>query len=317
MTVLFAHSWEEDFADYFREALRFIREKGLPVLDRQGFLKHLAENRPFPARSVLITLDDGALQDEEALCLLEEYDLPAVSFVIPNPCVPERYYRQPENWKMWARMERGGRVAVEAHSMTHARVFSSPRVADFVLDPPEGINILGLDPRPGTPVLETGPALVSRRYFPPVHLMDRCADHYARTLADQSLPAGERKEALRSFLVQGGWAEPGAGSGTTAMAPARLELKGGTWESREEFHERVYRDVTLSKELLERRLGKQILLFAYPFGAVTEELAGLVRRAGYAAAFTTRPEPFRVEEDRFRIGRFEMKRFSLWQESCL
>jgi len=56
--------------------------------------------------------------------------------------------------------------------------------------------------------------------------------------------------------------------------------------------EEILEELASSKAALEQRLGRRVMLFAYPFGGL-EHFDGisqsLVERAGYKAAFTTLP----------------------------
>jgi peptidoglycan/xylan/chitin deacetylase (PgdA/CDA1 family) len=51
--------------------------------------------------------------------------------------------------------------------------------------------------------------------------------------------------------------------------------------------------------------GTPLRYFAYPYGKADQRAAAAVRRAGYDAAFTGRPEPLRRRADQFRLGRWE------------
>jgi hypothetical protein len=63
--------------------------------------------------------------------------------------------------------------------------------------------------------------------------------------------------------------------------------------------------VTRGRDRLAAVAGDAIRYFAYPHGKADARSVGAVRRAGFAAAFTGRPEPLRPRGDRHRIGRWE------------
>jgi peptidoglycan/xylan/chitin deacetylase (PgdA/CDA1 family) len=63
--------------------------------------------------------------------------------------------------------------------------------------------------------------------------------------------------------------------------------------------------VTCGLDRLAAAAGGRICYFAYPHGKVDDCAVAVVRRAGFDAAFTGRPEPLRPRSERHRIGRWE------------
>jgi peptidoglycan/xylan/chitin deacetylase (PgdA/CDA1 family) len=52
-------------------------------------------------------------------------------------------------------------------------------------------------------------------------------------------------------------------------------------------------------------VGQPLLLFAYPHGKADRRTAGMVREAGYVAAWTGQPRPMHRREDPYLLGRWE------------
>lgn len=81
----------------------------------------------------------------------------------------------------------------------------------------------------------------------------------------------------------------------------------------------VSRQMTESKEKLEKDLGRPIQAFAYPFGWVDSRLPELARRAGYLFAVNTDRGALRWVDDRFSVFRVnifpEESWFSLWRKT--
>ena len=63
--------------------------------------------------------------------------------------------------------------------------------------------------------------------------------------------------------------------------------------------------VTRGRDRLAAAAGDRVRYFAYPYGRADARSAAAVRRGGFDAAFTGRPEPLRPRGDRYRIGRWE------------
>jgi peptidoglycan/xylan/chitin deacetylase (PgdA/CDA1 family) len=59
------------------------------------------------------------------------------------------------------------------------------------------------------------------------------------------------------------------------------------------------------RDRLAATVGARVRYFAYPYGRADSRSAEAVRRAGFDAAFTGRPEPFTPRADHYRIGRWE------------
>jgi peptidoglycan/xylan/chitin deacetylase (PgdA/CDA1 family) len=70
--------------------------------------------------------------------------------------------------------------------------------------------------------------------------------------------------------------------------------------------ERLARELVDSRATLQQMLGRPVDYFAYPFGHVDDRVAEATRRAGYRAAFSTRPGFNRNDVDRFRIRRIDV-----------
>ena len=63
--------------------------------------------------------------------------------------------------------------------------------------------------------------------------------------------------------------------------------------------------VSSGRQQLAVGAGAAVRHFAYPYGNADARTAAVVRRAGFDAAFTGRPEPIRGGGDRYRLGRWE------------
>lgn len=78
--------------------------------------------------------------------------------------------------------------------------------------------------------------------------------------------------------------------------------------------ETMSREVSVSKEEIEQRLGKQVRFFAYPYGRLNEAARDAVAAAGYAAACSTRSGFNRAGADPFILRRLEVYGTdSLWR----
>lgn len=61
----------------------------------------------------------------------------------------------------------------------------------------------------------------------------------------------------------------------------------GQLETQEQFEERIYHDLALSKQILEDQLGKEVTSFAYPKGLYSATSEAVLKRAGFELTLTT------------------------------
>jgi len=64
-------------------------------------------------------------------------------------------------------------------------------------------------------------------------------------------------------------------------------------------------ELTVSKQILEDKLGKPVTSFAYPYGKYDKRIIAAVANSGYSCAFTTRHLYASRNSDVFQIPRFE------------
>jgi peptidoglycan/xylan/chitin deacetylase (PgdA/CDA1 family) len=115
----------------FDEQLGLLRDLGYTVVDLEQVLDHYTLGTPLPARSVLITFDDGYRDNmENAVEVLRRHGYPAVLFVpigyldttLPLPHEERLAQRGIVNrtidWNDLADLERSG-IRVEAHGISH------------------------------------------------------------------------------------------------------------------------------------------------------------------------------------------------------
>lgn len=74
--------------------------------------------------------------------------------------------------------------------------------------------------------------------------------------------------------------------------------------------ERLEEEIQGNKRCLEALLDHEVAAFSYPFGANDQAAVDAVERAGYRLAVAARPETLAAEDDRLRIGRFDVKNWT-------
>lgn len=77
----------------------------------------------------------------------------------------------------------------------------------------------------------------------------------------------------------------------------------GKLETEKEFKDRLLKDLTTSKQMIEEKIGKEVIAFAYPFGDYTKDTIEVVKKAGYKMAFTVKKGKVTKRADLFQLKR--------------
>jgi len=183
-------------------SFRAWKRRGLVTLTLDELADHLTGRRRAPKRSLVLTLDDGYLDNWTGLHpLLRAYGFHAVvfastDFIDPRPVrraqsggSPTPDWKGYLSWDEMRAMESDGSVEVHSHARTHTWYFVSDRIVDYyrpgnalsrrdsmlrflwlnahTADKPFALERMTDDAVPwGTPVYEYRPALVAHRFHP-------------------------------------------------------------------------------------------------------------------------------------------------------
>lgn len=269
-------------------------------------IAHLREGLPLPPRAVVITFDDGYLDNwVNAYPLLKKHGYSAAVFVATDFIDPRDTVRKTlEDY--WAgksglheldcdgylslaelrEMTRDGTFEVGSHTRTHTWYFTSPQIVDFHRpgDPyvwlewnrnPSGKPFWMKRPRDGqwgAPVYAYSPALTGRIYREKEGLRDALV----RFVSGMGGEAFFREKGWRKKLLEVTRSLESGGD-----APA--------YETEEEYLERARDEIKGSREILEEGLGHDIRLLAWPNDAYNGTLMELAcGEAGYELVCTVR-----------------------------
>ena len=126
-TVLLYHRFAEPrypstniSLEKFRDQLQYLRQEGYRVLSMDEFRTLLNAGKPFPGKSVLITIDDPYRSTyEHAFPLLKEYDYPFTLFANTSPLNSENPAYM--DWAMLEEMRAWG-ATIGNHSHFHPHI---------------------------------------------------------------------------------------------------------------------------------------------------------------------------------------------------
>lgn len=283
-------------ANIFEDHLRWLVKAGYRTVDLDELYRHVAGVEPLPARSVVLTFDDGYLDNWVYVApLLRKYGCKGTVFVNPDFVDPEETVR-PTLEDVWAgKIEEGalavrgfmswpelrylvkhGPLQVEAHAMTHTWYPSGPEIVDFHHpddgyywldwnDFPEAKPFYLVEPQKsaiswGTPIYEHQKSLAVKRYFPdPIErkiLGDFVQQQGGEPFFESQHWKARLQEQVREIRQKG--------------------LSPGRYETEEEQVARYRFELAECKKILEGQLGKKINFFCWPGGGYDEKSRLLV-----------------------------------------
>ena len=294
----------------FEEHCRAMAEagwRGVSLAEAEGFLIH---GEPLPEKSVLMTFDDGYLDNYlHALPVLRAHGHKAVVFAVSGrleagdaPRAPmadllagkaqtlphvSRPLRKDErgfivradvfcNHAEVRAMEESGVMAVASHSRGHFGVFSGPEFTSFT-SPGNQDRTFYLTEHGrfwGLPGFNVAPGLQQRAFLPNPDLLEAL-----RRFVPQS-----DEEARAFFAVEENR------RGIRALA-ARFAGNVGRFETDDERRERMWREIAGGKAELESILGRDVKSFCWPWGKYCPEAHALALEAGFSLFFTTDEGP--------------------------
>lgn len=265
LAVLSYHSWEVGVPT-LREDVRALRAAGWTTVSASDALAFVRRERVQPRRCVLVTTDDGHVEDEEWASALHALECPAVTFVCSGLVPPDRlaFYR---------RMAAGEEFAVEDHGFRHAQHISSSRVVGYAHERTPARARDGVTLAPGEPLLPTGSEVATRRFDPDPEAIELLVSAGASATAAEI--RGDRwRRAVEDELVR------------RRLAVRRLGglFLRGRFESREQYEARVTEYLRGGRAKFESAFGRAPQLYAYTWWAGNETTDEVLRTLGYAGS---------------------------------
>ncbi|MDP6629985.1 MAG: polysaccharide deacetylase family protein [Kiritimatiellia bacterium] len=284
------------FHDVTREALepylQYLNQNDYHTVTSEA-MSHWACDRIHPGRkSVVLCFDDAwASMWTVVTPLLEQYEMSAVTYVVPGRVADAGAVRPQGDgvpgggeplatWPEIKAMHASGRVDIQAHTLTHAKVFCSDEIVDFVR-PEISMTILG------RPVLDFGPppcVMADNMLGAPLYLArSRMSDALAYLNTEAAREACVEHVANRGgadFFKQEDWRQ----ELSTIAARHR-----GRFESADEREQSQVSELQGAREMLKQHLpGHGVRQVCFPWGIAGQGALTLVARAGYETAVADR-----------------------------
>ena len=288
----------------FENHLKSLCQNNFHTIPLQTLYDYMAEGSELPLRSVVLTFDDGYLDNwVYAYPLLKKYNMVGTIFVSPEFVDPSCALRPtlenvwagnmktdelPQNgflnWEEMRSMEVSGHIDIQSHALTHTWFFSSPELVDFH-HPGDQYPWLAWNAYPerkyswmsenqqimipwGTPVYYHEKSLVARRYFPDENLA-------ALAVSYVSDHGGER------FFSQSDWRQQ---LDRITFKYRHEHGECGYMETDEKYEARLFQELAESKSLIERQLEKMVNFLCWPGGGYTGLSEKIFKEVGYLSS---------------------------------
>lgn len=291
----------------FEGYLKYLQRKGYHTITLTELHHHLAHGGPLPPKPIVLTFDDGYLDNwVYAAPLLKKYGFTGTVFV-PSDFIEPNDTPRPTLEDVWAgrltedelvafgflnrgeirALAQSGVMDIQSHGQTHTWLPFSADVIDYHRP---GLRYRHLRPlwwnrfparKPfwfqeideaalpfGIPIYRNDLALARRRYVPDPGL-------------EQELTAFVGRSGGREFFDRSIWRQE---LDAVVADYRRRQGVGGEFESDEAFRERLRTELQMSRETLEALTGKPVRFMCWPNGGVCPEAYALLERTGYLAA---------------------------------
>jgi peptidoglycan/xylan/chitin deacetylase (PgdA/CDA1 family) len=287
----------------FDQTTSYLKTRKFNTITLQELYNHLSVGEPLPPKPIVITFDDGFLDNwVNAFPILKKHGLKATIFVTPEfvdptpelrPTLSDVWEGQIKevdltywgflSWNEMREMVNSGLIDIQSHTLTHTWLFQGSEIVDFH-HPGDSYPWLAWNKHPekkyrwlaesqeslvpfGTPVYSYGRALAAPQYFPDKGLTNSVVEYVNR-------------HGGASFFETLGWRKS---LFDLARDYKKQSHVNGRYETEPEYKERIRRELVLSKELIERNLGKKVDFLCWPGGAFTETAVMMAEEAGYLA----------------------------------
>ena len=283
--------------DCFEAKIRTLRQSGYEFIFWSDLYDHMAGLKKLKSRSVMLTFDDGYLDNWVYVYpLLKKYDAKATIFVNPEFVDPDAIVRATSesrrnilpteaagflSWEEMRKMEASGLIDIQSHSLTHTWHFSGDKVIDFY-HPGAPYPWLGwnarVDRKPyymsedqssftpfGTPIFEHEKSLICRRFYPSENKI--------------------RKICSFALLPENAFWEGPDFCNRLMKEWHRLKDDDcpGHFESETEYRQRVINELKESKRVISEHLNKQVDFICWPGGGYNHTLLEIAKEVGYKA----------------------------------
>jgi peptidoglycan/xylan/chitin deacetylase (PgdA/CDA1 family) len=252
----------------FESQIEYFRQN-FEILSLDQLSRHLRQDRSLPKKAVVVTFDDGYLDNYVyARPILRKYGVPATFFLTTGHIGGSRLfwwdkvgYAVEHTRKQWLELTEFGTWELPAYDRRKTR----NRIVNAIRDLPEQRKNLAIED--------------------------------LLRVAGVSIPDALAKEVILSWEEVVEMSEEGIDFGAhTLTHPILTNMP----------LEQAKLEIVQSKKDIETKIGRQVNFFSYPNGSLNSEIVDIVKQAGFVAGVTADPSWITQESDVYRLGRIMM-----------
>ena len=283
--------------DSFEEKMSILKRAGFSFIFWSEWYNHLLGKNKIKFKSVIITFDDGYLDNWVYVYpLLKKYGIKVTIFVNPefvDSTIKTRPIHDPLrklqayetdgflSWEEMRQMEASGLVDIQSHSLTHTWYFSTDEIIDFH-HPNDKYPWLGWNARVnrkpyyikedqssfvpfGTPIYKHEKSLICRRFYP----SEKINSEMCYFVSSQEDNWWKRKNCFKILFKK--W------------CTLKEKENIGYWETANDYKKRVKYELSESKRIISQQLNKDVNFICWPGGGYNQDVINIAKESGYKA----------------------------------
>jgi hypothetical protein len=289
----------------FESQLKWMKNKNFHTISLQQLYDYMNEGIEIPENSVVLTFDDGYLDNWVfAYPLLKKYGFIGTIYISPEFVDPRNIRRKTLqdvwdkriemntlqttgflSWDELKEMTKTGVMDIQSHTMTHTLYFKNDTIVDFRHpgdsyiwmtwnNNPDKKPYLQIDNEDlityGEPIYDYGKAFEVRRYFPDYNLSNYLISYVKEMGAQNFFFNTDWKKKLIEI---------------TESYKKENELNDH-YETEEEYLKRIRYELKESKDIIEKRLSIKVNFLCWPIGGATQKAVDLSSEVGYLSSTT-------------------------------
>jgi peptidoglycan/xylan/chitin deacetylase (PgdA/CDA1 family) len=292
--------------EVFGAKVRYLAENEYVTLSADEYFQVLLGTRPAPEKGVVLTFDDGRSSVRTVgLPLMRRHGMKGIVFIVPGRTVSRPGPLPPTwddvrdgsasaetilgreeaedsflSWEEIADLSGSGLFDFHSHSLSHARIHTTPQLAGFMvpslkkgygpLDVPliheGGTEVPNREIPLGTPLFRSEPRLSeSLRFYEDPDVRAACVARVA-------------EEGGEGFFCRKGW----EGELRRLVNGRRVS---GHLETPEDRENAIRKELAESKKIIEDRTGRPAIHICYPWHVAGPSARRVAREVGYRTAF--------------------------------
>jgi len=287
----------------FESQLMWLKKKQFHTISLQQLYSHMSEGRKLPKNPVVLTFDDGYLDNWVfAYPLLKKYGFSGTIYLSPefvDPAISNRknlddFWKTNINlkklkttgflsWEELIEMEKEGVMDIQSHAMSHTLYFKNNKIINFrhPKDPynwitwnqnPDKKPFLQLDDdkliQYGEPVYEYDKSLGTKRFFPDKNLSEHLISYV-------------KKQGMEKFFKIKDWKKILFKIAKTYKKKNKLNER---FETEVEYEKRIRYELEKSKEIIENKLNKDVEFLCWPGGGISNKALEIALDTGYISS---------------------------------